>query len=145
MGNNPQLEDLSWLRSKYLDGNDRFMKGCRVARLRVAKRKFPELFLKDAATAAFLRMRFPLMNLPGRDKDQALRWLVVIHRHWRGSEAAQTIEEEKGWKPGTVASLAQQIRWAADGLRLDGRPRTGNRRGRPKKKVQDLGAESAAD
>jgi hypothetical protein len=139
---NPTRQEFSELRNK-VDGSDGFMRGSAVFGPRdpfAAGKKFPEWVHNYSTIRQFLRTRFPGLDIPGsRDQRQAGRWLIVIQRHWRMMETAATIEAVLSWKPGTVASIAQQIRWAAAGLRLDGKPHSQNRRGRPKKKKsQDL-------
>jgi hypothetical protein len=143
---NPRREEFSFLRSRYFDGADNFMKGCKIVRRRdpsAAKRKHPHWVFRDEAVLQVLRRRFPLLEFPGRDQHQAARWFIVIKEHWQFRIEGMKIEMQHGWTPGTVASIAQQIRWADAGLRLDGTKPTGRRRGRPKKqKTQELNAET---
>ncbi len=62
---------------------------------------------------------------------QASKWLMVIYRYFRKQESSTEIEEDLGWKGGTVRSVVQKIRRHLAGKRLDGRLRTGRPQGRP--------------
>lgn len=55
-------------------------------------------------------------------------------------EIDRDIEEEHLWKPGTVNQIVQKIRRQIRGERQDGLPRTGNPRGRPKRKIDTFRA-----
>jgi hypothetical protein len=69
-----------------------------------------------------------------RDTMKAMVWVVVIVEWFllRGTDS--DIEEDHQWKPGTVNHIIQKIRRQLRGERQDGMPRTGNPRGRPKRK-----------
>jgi hypothetical protein len=69
-----------------------------------------------------------------RDTMKAMVWVVVIVEWFllRGTDS--DIEEDHRWKSGTVNHIIQKIRRQLRGDRQDGLPRTGNPRGRPKRK-----------
>ncbi len=67
-----------------------------------------------------------------RDTVKAGRWMIVIRMWFVAHFNDTSIEENLNWKRGTVGSIVQDIRAAVDGKRLDGKERTGRRRGRPK-------------
>lgn len=72
-----------------------------------------------------------------RHFDVARKWLAVIIHWFIDLHPDYRIEEVYGWKPGTVGSVVQKIRRALRNERLDGKPRTGRRRGRPKREIPD--------
>ena len=71
-----------------------------------------------------------------RETVLILKWWTVIWEVWDEHKTATHIERDHGWPRGTVGYTVQQIRRALRGVRLDGRPRTGRPRGRPKKALQ---------
>jgi hypothetical protein len=118
--------------------------------------KLPACFSDDAFVKGFLEKRFPaitpdptchcnrceyLLNdkidwecacRPCRAFRNRATWLIVIVEFYRMGKPASGIEEVHHWAPGTVSHVAQKIRRAAAGQRLDGLPRTGKPRGRPR-------------
>jgi hypothetical protein len=78
-----------------------------------------------------------------RETTLFLKWYNVIWHSWFHAErdhpwTAKQIEEEFHWKHGTVGYIVQQVRRAWAGVRLDGKPRTGRRRGRPRKPLEGI-------
>jgi hypothetical protein len=69
-----------------------------------------------------------------RDTMKAMVWVVVIMEWFLMRETDTQIEVSHGWRPGTVNQIVQKIRRQLRGERQDGLPRTGNPRGRPKRK-----------
>ena len=65
-------------------------------------------------------------------------WAAVIVEWFLMHETDRDIEREHNWKLGTVNQIVQKIRRQIRGERQDGLPRTGNPRGRPKRKVDTL-------
>jgi hypothetical protein len=103
------------------------------------KHETPPWIRSDIKLRELLQKHFPKQQTNPRQRAQAGRWAVVIHRYFRMEQTDSQIEFDMAWKPGTVGSLVQQIRHAIAGLRLDGKPRSLRGRGRPKKqKPQDL-------
>jgi hypothetical protein len=74
-----------------------------------------------------------------RQNRTASRWGFVIKNFFTGTMSSRDIEFE--WRHPTgckcVTRLIQRIRRAGEGLRQDGRPRTGNLRGRPPRLSHD--------
>jgi hypothetical protein len=88
------------------------------------------VFADRKTLAEFLRRQFPRVDTTRR--KMAGIWATVINNWFLMHKSAPQIEEEKGWEKGTVKSLVQKLRRAVRGDRLDGKPRTGRPRGRPK-------------
>jgi hypothetical protein len=122
------------------------MSGARFHKPRARDKKaVPEWIHDWGAVQAFLKARFPQLRIKStRDYEQAHKWLAVIVV-WRGCGTQRETEKRNGWGAGTLSSLAQQIRWASAGLRLDGKTPTGRRRGRPKKMSIDLNNTSVGE
>jgi hypothetical protein len=127
----------------------------------------PEAFMKEteennAVVAAFLKKQFPMalkykphchchrcfyrqikpdLNCgchPCRDSRNIVAWRNVIQFFYRLNWADGDIENQFNWSEGTVGSICQKIRRAIAGQRLDGLPRTGKPRGRPKTAPKSL-------
>jgi hypothetical protein len=156
----------SELRGSY-DGNESMMSGGAGTKsnTQVTDRKIPtpDWFANDSMRREFLQKRFswadqyfecpcerccspgapfPLSSFtcncrPCRNAVQRGRWEIVIRLWFLGFENDSTIEENYGWKKGTVGSIVQKIRRAVRDERLDGKPRTGRPRGRPKRVIPD--------
>ena len=73
-----------------------------------------------------------------RDTMKMTVWAVVIMEWFRMHNTDREIEMVHHWKPGTVNQIVQKIRRQIRGERQDGLPRTGNPRGRPKRKIELL-------
>lgn len=73
-----------------------------------------------------------------RDTIKMTVWAVVIMEWFRMRKTDLEIETGHHWKPGTVNQIVQKIRRQIRGERQDGLPRTGNPRGRPKRKIELL-------
>ena len=73
-----------------------------------------------------------------RDTMKMMDWAVVIVEWFRMHKTDREIEMVHHWKPGTVNHIIQKIRRQIRGERQDGLPRTGNPRGRPKRKIELL-------
>jgi AAA domain/Primase C terminal 1 (PriCT-1)/Bifunctional DNA primase/polymerase, N-terminal len=155
-------DDYEKLRGSF-DGKDKFMQFPNVVAARVGRRRRIELTLQDRDTILkSLRRKFPKANKPdstcecipckhpGRTNVSRagcscvpckrttlfLKWYVVIFECFIGDPQRKTgsqVERGYGWKYGTVDYISQQIRRWAAGERLDGKPRTGRKRGRPRK------------
>ena len=70
-----------------------------------------------------------------RDTRKAFAWASVIFEWFLMHNTDREIEMVHHWKPGTVNQIVQKIRRQIRGERQDGLPRTGNPRGRPKRKI----------
>ena len=70
-----------------------------------------------------------------RDTRKAFAWASVIVEWFLMHDTDRAIEMRHQWKPGTVNHIVQKIRRQLRGDRQDGLPRTGNPRGRPKRKI----------
>jgi hypothetical protein len=77
---------------------------------------------------------------PCRDSRNIVAWGNVIRLFYRLNWADGDIENQFEWSEGTVGSICQKIRRAIAGQRLDGLPRTGKPRGRPKTAPKSLSA-----
>ncbi len=169
MGERSRLnrEDYTALRQKF-DRNDPIMHGMGVSAIRQVmhrKHQTPEWFSNNDKVAEFVSLRFPWANKfdhkcrcdrcmfpehgsvkkcdcrPCRETMMAGKWLIVIRLWFLAHTNDSEIETEYQWKPGTVGSIVQKIRRAIAGERLDGKPRTGKPRGRPKvSSYQELSA-----
>lgn len=101
----------------------------------------PEWMFDDRKILEFLKLRFPNITTDPEQTRRAVKWQVVIWLYFRKGEPAgernqQTgIDLEKGWKPGTAASIVLKIRRTLRGRhQANGKLRTGRKRGRPKPK-----------
>jgi hypothetical protein len=132
--------------------------------------KLPVRFNDDAFVKDFLEKRFPAVKpnpmchcdrceylwpsykidweclcRPCRNIRNYATWWFVIVEFYRMGLPASNLETRHKWAPGTVGQVAQKIRRAAEGQRLDGLPRTGKSRGRPKSLSEiESSVESAA-
>ena len=128
-------------------GVPEWMKQGREAILKMLREKFPKANKPDSRCDC-LPCRHPGRTdlsrascdcAPCKHTTLFLKWYLVIFECFIGaSEGRKTgsqLEREYGWKYGTVDYIAQQIRRWKAGDRLDGKPRTGRNRGRPRKDI----------
>src|SRR5690348_8001790 len=93
----------------------------------------PHWMNSDKALRAFVEKQFPKLRDEERHRRSAALWTAVIVLYFRIGLSDADVEHELNLPAGRVGRIVQSIRLAERGLRLDGRPRTGRRRGRPKK------------
>ena len=111
----------------------------------INRNDMPQWFTNHEKVLKFLNRRFPKAfrkrNPDSNQKDRFERWYAVIHDWFL-----------LGWSEGKILRLyprlfksrrqisrqAQMIRFAVNGLRLDGRKHTGRKRGRPSKERRRL-------
>jgi len=70
-----------------------------------------------------------------RDTRKAFAWASVIVEWFLMHDPDCVVEMRHQWKAGTVNHIVQKIRRQIRGERQDGLPRTGNPRGRPKRRI----------
>jgi len=126
-----------------VDANKRVLDRDKVIAL--IKRKFPRAGAHDPkcdcrpCQKAYGPNRFmsradcPFNCRECRETLSAQKWWDVIFDAFHERATSGQIEARYGWVRGTVSSTLQQITRFLNGQRLDGKPRTGRRRGRPKK------------
>jgi len=148
-----------------LDRKDRFLDHPNTVQPRRSRRAVPEWMRTDDGGPSIekikqlVKARFPL-DPPNRfcscaqcpDCDFKRKIGRCLCRNCRHSTAANRcvlalyyvyfqgltdgqVEKAEGWSPGAVNTIIQQAARFAAGARLDGQPRTGRPRGRPK--IQD--------
>lgn len=144
----------------HLDGDDHFMNGHQIVKTREFRRQCPDWMKNKEKLAAFLLNRFPLRDSecklgasdldrpycncrPCRHRYSFLLWGYVIYecflRQVTSHEAALDwngihSHNENLWiTPSTVRRVVQMIRQAIAGKRLDGKPRSFGKPGRPRK------------
>jgi len=112
---------------------------------RCVYRKHPVWFRDDRRVIEFLSQRFPKLHQAEHpDRDKAALWAYVMRNCLVNAGKASTVAEavnagrrgRKGRKFITAAyvrRVVQMIFLAVENKRLDGKPRTGRGRGRPKK------------
>jgi hypothetical protein len=123
------------LRGK-IDGNDQFMRGHQIIKIRHISRDIPEWTKTDEGIQQVILRSFPKMNSDSRQRNRAGRWALIIHLYFRMQESRTFIAEEMGLKPNTVNTLINNIKRAGAGRRADGRGMLGARPiGRPRKIV----------
>jgi hypothetical protein len=71
-----------------------------------------------------------------KDTKKAIVWCAVIYRWFLMGHSNSQVDTSHHWKSGTTDHIVQKIRRQLCGERQDGLPRTGNPRGRPKRKPQ---------
>jgi hypothetical protein len=148
----------------FIDGNDPFMTGGhQIIKLREVHRRPLPWMLNATTTAAFLLKRFPFLKRPCgngvadvnrrycscrpcRHNSTAGLWMFVIQICFLMSEPA--VEAARLWnlshpcehhiKDAAVRRVIQMIFQANEGLRLDGKPRSFGKAGRPKKSACTL-------
>jgi len=113
-----------------------------VRYLQPVRREHFAWMLDDRLLMEFLLRRFPRMNEPAhRHRKRAVLWGYIIRRcfvsQWSAQRTAWSLEES-GYCKGTVTPayirrVIQSIRAAMRGARLDGKPRSFGKAGRPRK------------
>lgn len=157
--NHPDFEKLR----KHFDGDDQFMRGHQPMKLRQAPREHSLWMGNSAQIKAFLLQRFPLTEQPCqyggsddcrgrlpitrclacRHKLSAQMWAYVIHSCFLMGETSSTAAAfwnrnhgiSEGTNPPKIRRIVQMIRLAEAGERLDGKPRSFGKAGRPRKTI----------
>lgn len=129
---------------EHFDRKDSFMtrNTADIARRRgiggIKRRGMPEWFRNDRKVKEFLLRRFPKWRTDSSQHFKAKKWATIIHDYFlRGMSDAQIKEGHPNLlftSRHQVSREVQLIKFAAKGLRLDGRKPTGRKRGRPAKR-----------
>jgi hypothetical protein len=109
------------------------------------RRPVPEWMRNDKEIIEFLGRVFPRMKSSPSQRRSAGLWLYVINQYFvnqRTNSAVaaqlndlpyQNLVRSKNITSRRITQIAYEIRCVADGLRSDGKKRTGRKVGRPKK------------
>jgi hypothetical protein len=87
--------DMAKLR-KRMDGDDGFMSGHQIKKIRTREREIPAWTLNDEEVRKVLLRAFPKLHTQYRDGKLAARWARIIHLYFRmqmsNSQAAKDME-----------------------------------------------------
>jgi len=145
-----------------MDAGEHFMRGHQIMKTREFARRRSEWMKHPEQVGAFLLKRFPRLHepcswgdndckerklfarcQPCRHRQNALLWNWVIYECFQqGLTAVEAAFDwnDKQWyesrdiTPARVRRVVQMIRQAQAGQRLDGKPRSSGKGGRPRKK-----------
>lgn len=108
----------------------------------IKRKDMPEWFANNKKVRRFLNSRFPNWRTDSSQQFKAEKWATIITDYFlRGKSDTMIMEEHprllftSRWQ---VSREVQLIKFAARGLRLDGRKPTGRKRGRPTKEQRSL-------
>ena len=111
--------DLRQLRQK-IDGDDSFMTGHQIAKVRKRTRVTPEWATDNSLTRKLLSEVFPRWSTDLTQHKRAARWARVIHLYYRMGLPQQQVSKEMRMKVETLWSLLHRIKEAANGFRTTG-------------------------
>ena len=123
-------DELAQLR-KTLDGDDQFMGGHQILKIRRPQKKVPSWANNDKKIQEFVRRSFPKMDTNTIQRRRAARWAAVIYFHYRQNWTRLQIARELGLTTNIVKNLLLHIKRSAKGLSSNGTGVLGRTRGRP--------------
>ncbi len=116
----------------FLDGNDSFMTGHQVIKMRQGNRETPIWATSNKRIQEILLHSFPKLKSSSDQRAGAARWALFIQLYFRHHMTRKQTAEQMGISLITAQSLARNIRRAAAGKWTNGK-KPGGKRGRPKK------------
>jgi hypothetical protein len=102
-----------------VDGDDIFMSGYQIAKIRTRDRKIPEWTLNDKEVQKVLLRAFPKLHTSPKAAARAGRWARVIHLYFRMQMPDSMVANEMGIKINVLWSILIHIRRVAEGKRAD--------------------------
>ena len=125
-------DDYARLR-RLVDGDDQFMSGYRIAKIRTREREIPEWTLNDKEVQKVLLRAFPAQHKNFIAKQRADTWARIIYLYFRMQMSASGVAREVQMTTKNVELAVARIRRVARGHRADNRgPRGLRRPGRPR-------------
>ena len=119
---------------KQFGGDDSFMTGHQIKKIRTRAREIPTWTNNNAAVQKVLLRAFPKCRTHRRQRCRAARWSLIIHLFFRMQLTTGHIARDLQIKPKTVENTIASIRRVARGYRADNKgPRGLRSPGRPSK------------
>jgi hypothetical protein len=126
-------KDMAKLRRK-MDGDDGFMAGHQIKKIRTREREIPEWTLSDEQVQKVLLRAFPGFRKNPNVAKRAGRWVRIIHLYYRVQMSNSQVAKEMGESLNAVKMTLKGIRRVAKGRRASNTGELGLRpRGRPRK------------
>ncbi len=114
--------DFGYLRSK-LDGNDGFMDGHQIQKVRQMEREVPEWAMSNEKVQRILLTAFPKMLVNKRQEKRASKWSAVIYLYYRMKLPKQVVARELGIDQVLLTRWIQKITFTSQGRNVNGKPR----------------------
>jgi hypothetical protein len=108
---------------QHVDGNDNFMRGFQIGKLKSYKKKIPRWVNNNEEIRKILLSAFPKLATDPRQRVGAARWNNVIHYYFRLRYTYVQTAEELSLKPRTVNDIVCRMNRVAAG-----RPANGSRK-----------------
>ncbi len=116
----------------FLDGNDSFMTGHQVIKMRQGNRETPVWATSNKRIQEILLRSFPNLKSNPKQRAGAARWALFIQLYFRYHMTRKQTAEQMGISVVAARDLARNIRRSAAGKWTNGGKPAG-KRGRPKK------------
>jgi hypothetical protein len=117
--NDRDFEDLR----KQLDGDDAFMRGHQIVKVRVHERETPEWTSSIKTVRELVQRSFPKMATSESQRKFAKRWLKVIQLFYRMGLSQTYVAHEMRLPIDVVKDTLRSIQRASRGIRADNKPR----------------------
>jgi hypothetical protein len=114
-----QDDTLGQLR-KVMDGNDSFMQGHQIYKIRRIKKSVPDWARSNKEVQKILLRSFPKLADDVRQRNRAATWALVIHMYFRVNCTHREISKQIKKPISSVKSTIRAIKRAAIGLRANG-------------------------
>lgn len=125
---------------KFLDGKEGLVSGghgiiktAGATQHAARMRRVPVWALDDGKIREVLLKSFPKLSTDSKQREQAARWLRIIHLYWRLGMTRGQVAYEVGKTDQQVHFLLVAIKRAMEGKRANGSGPRGGKVGRPKK------------
>jgi hypothetical protein len=129
------------LRKFTADGNEPFMTGHQIRKMRAGCRRTPRWALDNDKVQELLLRSFPKMKVKGHNhRRRAARWMAVIQLFFRCHMTLSHVAETLGLSEATIQNIVHRLHLAARNERPAYKS-TGRPRGRPRKKNTPNGSD----
>jgi hypothetical protein len=113
--NDRDYEDLR----KFIDGDDTFMRGHQVVKVRTHDRETPSWAASNKAIRELVERSFPKMSTSKTQKTYAVRWLRIIQLFYRMGLSQSYIALEMNISRDVVKDTLRSIQRASRGVRAN--------------------------
>jgi predicted DNA-binding protein YlxM (UPF0122 family) len=102
------VDTLPALRS-LIDGDDQFMTGHQLTKVRRPRRKIPDWSKNEKSIQIILQTAFPKLKTDSKQRKQAGRWARVIQLYFRSQKSYRETAEEMNETRGTIHNIINRI------------------------------------
>lgn len=115
-----QRDDDNTTLRKLLGGDDQFMSGYQIQKIRDKDRDIPDWVFNDRKIQTMIMTAFPKFQSNSKQKARAGKWVRIIHLYYRMNLPRQIVAKEMNLEMPKLNRDLQRINWLANGYEWNG-------------------------